>query len=106
MRGDHMSVLTTICWCAIAATTAWGLTLRRANAAIAEVRASSRREIRHWQDEAARARSRASQLEGELASWSEGCRQGRADVVSLMPALLAAQARDACLCQVAGSKTE
>lgn len=106
MRGDHMSVLTTICWCAIAATVAWGLTLRRATATIAQIRASTQRETRLWQDEAARARTRAAQLERERAMWSDGCRQGREDVVSIMPALLAAQARDVCLCQTAGSKSE
>jgi hypothetical protein len=101
-----MNVLTTICWCAIAATTAWGLTLRRATATIAEARDSHRRDVRRWQDEAARARTRAAQLERELAMWSDGCRQGREDVVSMMPVLLAAQARDACLCHAAGGKRE
>jgi hypothetical protein len=94
-----MSVLTIICWSLIAATVAWGLTLRRAAASIARLRADTEREIRHWQAHAARERSRAVQLERELARWSDGCRQGREDVVSIMPMLLAAQGHQACLHQ-------
>ena len=42
---------------------------------------------------------RAAQLERELASWSAGCRQGREDVVSIVPMLLAARGQQQCLCQ-------
>jgi hypothetical protein len=86
-----VSVLTIIGWSVIAATAAWGITLRRAAAAIAALRADSEREITHWRDLAVRERSRAVQLHRELASWSDGCRQGRADVASIVPLLLAAQ---------------
>lgn len=94
-----MSALTVILWSAISATLAWGVTLRRASAAITAERAAAAREVRHWQDQAAGACARADQLERELASWSEGCRQGREDVVSIMPMLLAAQERHTCLPQ-------
>jgi hypothetical protein len=56
-------------------------------------------EIRRWQALAARERSRALQLERELARWSDGCRHGREDVVSMMPMLLAAHGHYACLPQ-------
>ncbi|HUZ24036.1 MAG TPA: hypothetical protein VMV07_09755 [Streptosporangiaceae bacterium] len=94
-----MNVLTIICWSVVAATVAWGLTLRRAAAAIAILRLDTEREIRHWQDQAARARSRAVQLERELVRWSDGCRQGREDVVNMVPMLLAAHGHQPCLCQ-------
>lgn len=94
-----MTALTIILWSAISATLIWGITLRRANAAMAAERAAAAREVRHWQDAAGRARARADQLERELASWSEGCRQGREDVVSIMPMLLAAHGQHTCLPQ-------
>lgn len=92
-----MNVLLAICWSVPAAGVAWRLSRRRADAAIAMLRADASREIRYWQAHAERARSRAAQLERELASWSDGCRQGREDVVSIMPLLLAAQGHQACL---------
>ena len=92
-----MNVLGILGWSVIAATLAWGLTLRHASATIAAVRAEAEREIRHWAALAARERTRAVQLERELERWCEGCRQGREDVASIVPMLLAA--RPACGCQ-------
>jgi hypothetical protein len=86
-----VSVLTIIGWSVIAATAAWGVTLRRAGAAIAALRADTEREITHWRELATRERSRSVQLHRELLSWSDGCRQGREDVASIVPLLLAAQ---------------
>lgn len=94
-----MTALTVIFWSAISATLVWGIALRRAGAAIEAEHATATHEVRHWQDQAARARARADQLERELASWSDGCRQGREDVVSIMPLLLAAQEHRPCLPQ-------
>jgi hypothetical protein len=101
MRGDQMNILVIIAWSMVAATVAWGLTLRRTAAAIAMLRADTAREIRYWQDQTARARTRTAQLERELASWAEGCRQGREDVASIMPMLLKAHAQPTCVCQAA-----
>jgi hypothetical protein len=101
-----MTVLWIILWSAIAATVAWGLTLRGAAAATAAEREAAQREIRQWQDRAVRARLRADQLERELASFSEGCRQGREDVLSIVPMLLAANGHQApCVCQSATGGT-
>jgi hypothetical protein len=86
-----VTVLTIIGWSVIAATVAWGITLRRAAAAIAALRAETEREITHWRELATRERSRSVQLHRELLSWSDGCRQGRQDVASIVPLLLAAQ---------------
>jgi hypothetical protein len=94
-----MNVLGILGWSVIAATLAWGLTLRHAGATMAARRADAEREIRHWAALAARERTRAVQLERELERWSDGCRQGREDVASIVPMLLAAQGRPACLCQ-------
>lgn len=84
-----MIPLEIIAWSVISATTTWGLTLRHASAEIHRLRAEMRDEIRHSQAETARARTHAAQLSRELASWTEGCKQGRAEVMTLMPLLLA-----------------
>jgi hypothetical protein len=96
-----VSTLAIIGWSVIAATFAWGLTLRRAAVTAAMLRDDADCEIRHWRALAERERSRANQLERELARWSDGCRQGREDVVSIMPMLLAAQGHHGCLPQTA-----
>jgi siroheme synthase len=85
-----MSVLAVLAWSAIAATAAWGLTLRRAARTIAVMRRDSEREMQHWKDLATRERSRSIQLHRELVSYSDGCRQGREDVASIVPLLQAA----------------
>ncbi len=85
-----MSVLTVIAWSAIAATAAWGLALRRAARVIAAMRRDSERETQYWKDLATRERSRSIQLHRELVSYSDGCRQGREDVASIVPLLQAA----------------
>jgi chromosome segregation ATPase len=86
-----MDVLETIAWSLIAATATWGLAASRTAAALARARAEMRAELRHWQNDAARARTRAEQLEREMASWAAGCKQGREDVVSILPLLVARQ---------------
>jgi hypothetical protein len=85
-----MNVLTILAWSAIAGTAAWGLTLRRAARLIASMRRDSEREVQYWKDLANRERTRSIQLHRELVSFSEGCRQGREDVASIVPLLQAA----------------
>jgi hypothetical protein len=95
MRTDLLITL----WSLIAAAVTWWLAARHHAGALNAERAAALREIRHWQDQAGRARLRAAQLERELASFEEGCRQGREDVVSLVPTLLAAGGHQAsCSC--------
>jgi hypothetical protein len=101
-----MNGLVIIGWSVIAAACTWGFAARRMAATIARLRADTRREIGHWQDQAARARTRAAQLERELASWSAGCRQGREDVVNIVPMLLAAGGHQPCMCQTASEGSQ
>jgi methylthioribose-1-phosphate isomerase len=84
-----MIPLEIIGWSAVAATAAWGLTLRHASAAVRRLHADMRDEVRRAQAETARARTHAAQLSRELASWRAGCQQGREEVMTLMPLLLA-----------------
>lgn len=76
---------------------AWGCTLAYASAQQSGLREEAartletmRRKIRHWQDEAARARTHAAQLERDAETWAAGCRQGRDDVITIVPLLVAA----------------
>jgi hypothetical protein len=101
-----MNALGTLAWAIIAAVTAWGLTLARASIAIARIEAACRKEIRHWQAEAARARAHAAQLAQDAATWSAGCKQGRDDVINIMPLLTAANERRMDLRRAAGDMTD
>lgn len=78
-------------WSLVAAAAAWGITLSWASAAFARSRAAAEDELRYWQAEAVRARELISQLKQERAVWSRGARQGREDVIAIMPLLVAAQ---------------
>ncbi len=88
-----MTALVTIAWAMVAAVAVWGITLRRASATIARLESEWRRELRHWQDDAARARAHAAQLAQDAAAWAAGCKQGRDDVIAVVPLIVAAQER-------------
>jgi hypothetical protein len=82
----------------MAAVIGWGLTMVFASARhsrltgeIVRIEQMARREIQHWQDEAMRARSRAAQLARDSETWAAGCKQGRDDVITVVPLLIAAQ---------------
>jgi len=95
----------------MAAVSAWGFTLARASAQHSRLRAEMGRlqeelhkEIRHWQEEAARARSHASQVARDAATWAAGCKQGRDDVIAVMPMLVAAHDPGGGLCSQHGAQ--
>jgi hypothetical protein len=88
-----MGVVTTIAWTTIAAVTACGLTWVRAATAIARLRKETQEEVRYWQAESARAKARAAQLEKDIATWTAGCRQGRDDLVTVLPLIITALER-------------
>jgi hypothetical protein len=88
-----MGVLDIFGWSFAAAAAAWGLTLYWANLALSHMRASMQDEVEYWQAEAVRARELAAQVRHEIATWSRGARQGREDVMAIMPLLVAAQER-------------
>lgn len=85
-----MDALTTAAWAAITAVTAWGLTRARAAAAISRIRKEMLEEVHHWQAESARAKARAAQLANDIAAWTAGCKQGRDDLVTVLPLIIAA----------------
>jgi hypothetical protein len=88
-----MDALTTIAWATIATVTAWGLTWVRAAATISRLREEMREEVRYWQAESARAKARAAQLAKDIATWTAGCKQGKEDLVTVLPLIMAALER-------------
>jgi len=91
-----MDVLAVAAWIITAAVSAWGFTMAYASAQRSRLRADMtrvqeqmHREIKHWQDEAARARTHAAQIAREAATWAAGHKQGRDDVVTSLPLIMA-----------------
>jgi hypothetical protein len=82
----------------MAAVVAWGCTMvfaaarhSRLRDEIGRIDQMARREIQHWKEEAARARSHAAQLARDTETWAAGHKQGRDDVITVVPLLIAAQ---------------
>lgn len=82
----------------MAAVIAWGFTMvfacarhSRLRDEVVRIEQMARREIQHWKDEAARARTHAAQLARDNETWAAGCKQGRDDVITVVPLLMAAQ---------------
>lgn len=90
-----MIALTFLIGAAIGGAAAWWFASQRAAEILMQARTAMHREIRHWQQAAARANSEVQRLAREAESWSAGCRQGREDVISIMPLLVAAQQQPA-----------
>ena len=91
-----MDALAVAAWVILAAVAGWGFTMVYAATQLSRVREDMtlvqeqlHREIRHWQDEAARARSHAAQMAKEAATWAAGHKQGRDDVVTTLPLIMA-----------------
>jgi hypothetical protein len=91
-----MDALAVAAWILLAAVSAWGCTMIYAATQLARVRDDMtrvqeqlHREIKHWQDEAARAKSHAAQIAKEAATWAAGHKQGRDDVVTTLPLIMA-----------------
>jgi len=85
---------------AIGATISWRATRSRARRdarrELARAWADMRREVNHWQEAAARAHAEAARVAREADAYKAGHRNGREDVISIIPPLLvAAQQRPA-----------
>ncbi len=88
-----MEVLLALVWSLAGAIAGWGITSIRATMAAARAREQMIREIRVWQEETQRYKAVADRLAREKESWAAGIRQGRDDVISMMPLLIEAQQR-------------
>jgi hypothetical protein len=88
-----MTVLLAVVWFVTGAMAGWGVSTLRAATAAARAREQMRREIRCWQAETERFKAVADRLAREKESWTAGVRQGRDDVITIVPLLIAAQQR-------------
>ncbi len=55
------------------------------------MRTQIRTETGHWQSETDRYKAAADQHAQDNTAWAAGCKQGRDDVITIVPMLLAAQ---------------
>ena len=86
-----MEVLLTLVWFLAGATTGWVLTSLQTARTVSRARQQMRSEILHWQSETERYKAVADRLAQDKAAWAAGAKQGRDDVITIMPMLLAAQ---------------
>jgi hypothetical protein len=94
-----MEALQIIGWSVVAAVTGWRLAWNRARVAIDHVSTQTAIESRHWKAEAMRWRAQAAKLSQENDVWRAGHQEGRADVISIVPLLVAArQDNRMCTC--------
>jgi len=71
------------------------LAMRRAATTVSQAERRMRRELAHWQDAAARATAEATRVAREAEAYKAGCQQGREEVISIVPLLVATQRRAA-----------
>ena len=88
-----MTVLLAVIWFLAGVVAGWGVSTLRAALAMSRAREQMRREIRCWQAETERFKAVADRLAQEKESWAAGVRQGRDDVITIVPLLIAAQQR-------------
>jgi hypothetical protein len=94
-----MTTLITVACVILAAMMAWKLASARAATHADRLRNEMTEEIRYWQGTAERARHHAAQLARDAANWAAGHRQGRDDVIAIMPMIVKAEAqRSDCSC--------
>lgn len=86
-----MTALYCIAWATIAAVVAWVITTVRSSAVISRLKAEMRQEISHWQAETARARAVATQIARDAATRAVAWKEGRDDVIAIMPLITAAR---------------
>jgi hypothetical protein len=90
-----MTVLLAVVWFVTGAMAGWGVSTLRAATAAARAREQMRREIRCWQAETERFKAVADRVAQEKESWAAGVRQGRDDVITIVP-LLSGATGDSC----------
>jgi hypothetical protein len=75
----------------LAVSITWAVARARASAELGRLAAESRAEIAYWQEESGRAKAMAAQIARDAETWAAAWRQGRDDVFSTVPLLVAAQ---------------
>lgn len=77
---------------------------REARRELACAWADMRREVNHWQEAAARANAEVARVAREADAYKAGHKSGREDVISIMPAIVAAQQRPADEARASGDE--
>src|SRR6266852_429326 len=84
--------LLTLIWILIGVAVGWRFGSRRSTSqALTKAREQMRQETRYWQELAERNKIRADQLAQENEAWAAGYKQGREDVISMVPHIAAQQ---------------
>lgn len=97
-----MTVVHVIGWSVVAAVLSWRLAWHRARAMFDHALAQAHAESRQLRAEVTRWKANAIRLSKEIDAWKAGHQEGRADVVSIMPMLMAARPDSAaCTCMAA-----
>ena len=93
---------------AVGAAISWRATRSRARAEarreLTRAWADMRREVNHWQEAAARANAEVARVTREADAYKAGHKSGREDVISIMPAIVAAQQRPADEARASGDE--
>ncbi len=88
-------ILLGLAWILIGVALGWQLGSRRSSAAasqaLVQAREQMRQEIRYWQEQAERSKIKADQLAQENEAWTAGYKQGREDVITIVPHIAAQQ---------------
>lgn len=82
--------LLALIWVFIGVALGWRFGSRRSTSqALTQARQQMRQEIRYWQEVAERSQIRANQLAQENEAWTAGYKQGREDVIKIVPHIAA-----------------
>ena len=85
-------LLLALIWILIGAAIGWRFGSRRSSSqALTHARQQMRQEIRYWQEQAERSKVRADQLAQENEAWGAGYKQGREDMIKIVPHIAAQQ---------------
>jgi hypothetical protein len=84
--------LLALIWVLIGVAVGWRFGSRHATSQVlTRARQQMRQEIRYWQEQAERSKVRADLLAQENEAWAAGYKQGREDVITIVPHITAQQ---------------
>jgi hypothetical protein len=86
-------IILTLIWFVIGAAAGWRLASHRTGTAASRVLEQAREqmgnEVRHWQEQTERIRAQADRMAREKDAWTAGYKQGREDVIKIVPHIAA-----------------
>lgn len=85
-----MTALYWMTWAAIAAIAVWAVMKTRSSAEMSHLEAEMRDEVTYWQGETSRARAYAAQIARDTAIRADAWKEGRDDVIAIMPFIVSA----------------